>query len=97
MPRSLLVSAILFIAFGSACILGKYALGFAMPLPLWVASCAIVGGLGLLRGESFGRIFASLVIAFGYLATMFELISSSIPRQGTPESEAGMSDDPSLS
>jgi len=86
MPRSLLLSALLFIAFGSACILWKYALGFAMPIPLWVAPSAILGGLGLLRGQNSGRIFASLVIAFAFISVILDLIASPLaPRQGTSE------------
>jgi len=86
MPRSLLLSAIMFIGFGIACLLWKVLLGFSMPAPLWIILSALAGGIGLLRGLHSGRVLASLVIVFGYITAMLDLISSSLPpRQGTAE------------
>jgi uncharacterized membrane protein YwaF len=86
MPRSLLLSATLFIVFGIACLLWKVFLGFSMPAPLWIILSALAAGIGLLRGYRSARGLASVVIIFGYVAAMFDLISSALPpKLGTTE------------
>ena len=86
MPRSIFLSAIIFIGFGIACLLLKGQLGFSIPAPLWISFAALAGGLGLLRGYRSARRAASLVIFVGYFLVIFDLLSYSLtPRQGTAD------------
>jgi len=74
MPRSLLVSAILFIGFGILFLLLRVALGFTMSAPLWVPLLALLGGFLLLRGQNSGRVMTTLVVALGLLSVIFDMI-----------------------